>query len=373
MLLLLLVTLFRALVRRFDGGLPAAPARQSGCGKRVNLALQGGGAHGAFTWGVLDQLLSDGRIEIEGISGTSAGAVNAVMLADGLVRGGPDEARKRLADFWRAVSVDGHLPDLQRAVVERLFPFVPREGLWFGALSRVLSPYDLNPLNINPLKELIERFADFEAIRRDPRLALFVSATNVRTGELKVFTRAEITPEAVMASAALPFLFRAVEIDGVPYWDGGYSGNPALIPFLRATATEDVLIVQINPRERREVPTRAAEIMSRANEISFNAALLSELRGVEFVNRLIDEGRLRRGTRPGEFRRLRLHRIVMEDIDEGFGARGTLKTDYEHFETLRKLGQRAARRFLDAHFDDIGRRGTIDLVDEAAAAAEPVE
>jgi len=339
-------------------------------GKPVNLALQGGGAHGAFTWGVIDQLLDDGRIEIEGVSGTSAGALNAVMLADGLARGGPEEARQRLADFWRAVSVDGHLPDLQRGVAERLFRYVPRGGLWLGAMSRLLSPYELNPLNINPLKELIERFADFEAIRRDHRLALFVSATNVRTGELKVFTRAEITPEAVMASAALPFLFRAVEIDGVPYWDGGYSGNPALIPFLRATATEDVLIVQINPRERREVPTRASEIMSRANEISFNAALLSELRGVEFVNRLIDEGRLRRGTRPGEFRRLRLHRIVMEDIDEGFGARGTLKTDYEHFETLRKLGQRAARRFLDAHFDDIGRRGTIDLPEEAAEAAE---
>ena len=348
-----------------------APWRaRKGRGKPVNLALQGGGAHGAFTWGVIDQLLDDGRIEIEGVSGTSAGALNAVMLADGLARGGPEEARQRLADFWRAVSVDGHLPDLQRGVAERLFRYVPRGGLWLGAMSRLLSPYELNPLNINPLKELIERFADFEAIRRDHRLALFVSATNVRTGELKVFTRAELTPEAVMASAALPFLFRAVEIDGVPYWDGGYSGNPALIPFLRATATEDVLIVQINPRERREVPTRASEIMSRANEISFNAALLSELRGVEFVNRLIDEGRLRRGTRPGEFRRLRLHRIVMEDIDEGFGARGTLKTDYEHFETLRKLGQRAARRFLDAHFDDIGRRGTIDLPEEAAEAAE---
>jgi len=338
--------------------------------KPINLALQGGGAHGAFTWGVLDQLLDDGRIGIEGISGASAGAVNAVMLADGLTRGGPDEARQRLADFWRAVSVDGHLGSLQRGVVERLFPFVPGDGLWFTAMSRMLSPYDLNPLNINPLKELIERFVDFEAIRRDRGLELFISATNVQTGELRVFTRAEITAEVVMASAALPLLFRAVEIDGVPYWDGGYSGNPALIPFLRATATEDVLIVQINPRERREVPTRASEIMSRANEISFNAALLSELRGVEFVNRLIDEGRLRRGTRPGEFRRLRLHRIVMEDIDEGFGARGTLKTDYEHFETLRKLGQRAARRFLDAHFDDIGRRGTIDLPEEAAEAAE---
>jgi NTE family protein len=345
---------------------PPGRARK-GSAKPVNLALQGGGAHGAFTWGVLDQLLDDGRLEIEGISGASAGAVNAVMLADGLTRGGPDEARQRLADFWRAVSVDGHLGDLQRGVVERLFPFVPREGLWFGAVSHMLSPYDLNPLNINPLKELVERFVDFEAIRKDPSLELFISATNVETGELRVFTRAEVSAEVVMASAALPLLFRAVEIDGVAYWDGGYSGNPVIVPFLGATATEDVLIVQINPRERREVPTRTREIVSRVNEIGFNASLLSDLRGVAFVNRLIDEGRLPRGTRPGEFRRLRLHRIVMEDLGEPLSTRGTLKTDYEYFETLRKLGQRATRRFLDAHFSDIGRRSTIDF----AAQAEP--
>jgi NTE family protein len=352
---------------------PRSPRRRrplgrggEGSAKPVNLALQGGGAHGAFTWGVLDQLLDDGRLEIEGISGASAGAVNAVMLADGLT-GGPDEARQRLADFWRAVSVDGHLGGLQRGVVERLFPFVPREGPWFGAVSRMLSPYDLNPLNINPLKELVERFVDFDAIRGDPRLELFISATNVQTGEQRVFTRTEVSAEVVMASAALPLLFRAVEIDGVPYWDGGYSGNPVIVPFLCATATEDVLIVQINPRERREVPTRTREIVSRINEISFNASLLSDLRGVAFVNRLIDEGRLPRGTRPGEFRRLRLHRIVMEDLGERFSARDTLKTDYGHFETLRKLGQRATRRFLDAHFNDIGRRSTIDF----AARAEP--
>jgi NTE family protein len=347
---------------------PLAPGQgRRGSGKPINLALQGGGADGAFTWGVLDQLLEDGRIDIEGMSGASAGAVNAVMLADGLTRGGPEEARQRLADFWRAVSVDGHLGDLQRDVVERLFPFVPREGLWFGAMARKLSPSDLNPLNINPLKELIERFVDFEAIRRDHSLELFISATNVHTGELRVFTRPEITPEVVMASAALPLLFRPVEIDGVPYWDGGYSGNPVVVPFLRATATEDVLIVQIIPRERRKVPTRTREIVNRVNEIGFNASLLSELRGVAFVNRLIDEGRLPRGLRRGEFRRLRLHRIVMEDLDEPVSARSTLKTDYEYLETLRKLGQRATRRFLDAHFNDIGRRSTIDY----PAQAEP--
>jgi NTE family protein len=317
---------------------------------------------------VLDAVLADGRLRIDGISGTSAGAVNAVVVADGLHRGGPGEARTRLAEFWRALSVDGHLPDLQRRVVERLFAFIPGDGLWLDAISRQLSPYDLNPLNINPLKKLIERFVDFEAIRRNQDFELFISATNVHSGELRVFRRAEITPEVVMASACLPLLFRAVEIDGVAYWDGGYSGNPALTPFLRATSTEDVIIIQINPRERRKVPMRVREIRDRVTEISFNAALLSELRGIAFVNRLIDEGRLPRGVGRNQFRRLKLHRIGMEDVHESLGPGGTLKTQYEYFERLRKLGERATRRFLDLHFQHIGCRSTMDM----AAKRQPV-
>ena len=361
---ILLAVLLRVLARRRMSAASALPLRLPSRRKRINLALQGGGAHGAFTWGVLDQLLLDGRIEVDGISGTSAGAVNAIMLADGINRGGPEEARNRLADFWRAVSVDGHLPDLQRAVVERLFPFASREGLWLTAISRFLSPYDLNPLNINPLKELIERFVDFEAIRKQPGPDLFISATNVRNGEVRIFTRTEVTAEAIMASACLPLLFRAVEIEGESYWDGGYSGNPALLPFLRATATEDVLIVQINPLERQGTPRRTRAILSRINEINFNASLLSELRAVAFVNRLIDEGRLPRGMKEGEFRRVKLHRFAMEELGEG-SAPDTLNTGYQSFETLHKLGQRATRRFLDAHFDDIGRRSTIEASAQA--------
>ncbi len=342
--------------------------------KRINLALQGGGAHGAFTWGVLDQLLEDGRIAVDGISGASAGAVNAVMLADGLARGGPEEARKRLADFWRAASVGGKLPEVQRHVVERLFSVIPLEDspmkAWLDAMGHLLSPYDLNPLNINPLKELIGRFVDFEAIRAATSRPLFISATNVQTGTLRVFTREEITAEAVMASACLPFLFRAVEIEGATYWDGGYTGNPVLCPFLSATETEDVLIVQIYPLQRHKVPTSKREIMSRVNEITFNASLISELRATEFVGRMVDEGRLPRGTGPGEYRRLRMHRVALHDIGDTFDAASRLKNDYEFFNMLHKLGQRAARRFLDAHFDDIGVRATIDL--EADAAMELV-
>jgi NTE family protein len=311
--------------------------------RRLNLALQGGGAHGAFTWGVLDQLLEDGRVVIGGVSGTSAGAVNAVMLADGLADG-PQAARKRLADFWRAASLGGSLPEMQRAVVERLFPLLPQRAKlpWFGDLARFLSPYDLNPLNINPLKDLIGRFVDFERIRSGDR-DLFITATNVLTGEPRVFARREITPEVVMASACLPLMFRAVEIEGVPYWDGGYSGNPVVLPFLEQGSCADVLIVQINPRERAKLPTTASEIMTRMNEITFNAPLIAELRALELSSA----------------RRTRLHRIVMDDVP--FDPRSRLNVDFEFFLSLRKRGQRAARRFLDAHFNDIGRRSTIDL------------
>jgi NTE family protein len=348
------------LARTFGGDKSGAPKGK----KRINLALQGGGAHGAFTWGVLDHLLKDGRLTIEGISGTSAGAVNAVMLADGLKRGGPEEARKRLADFWRAASLGGELPPLQRAVTDRLFSLLPGEGSptfdWLNAWSKYLSPYDLNPLNINPLKDLVERFVDFEGLRADAR-QIFIAATNVQTGRLHIFPHDKISAEAVMASACLPAVFRAVEIDGVPYWDGGYLGNPVLYPFFRSTDSEDVLVVQINPLVRKKVPTSTRDIVARVNEITFNSSLMGELRAIEFVNRLIEQGRLPHGTGPNEYRHIKVHRIVLEGLGERFSSATKARNDYESFELLRKLGQRSARRFLDAHFDDIGVRSSIDL------------
>ena len=206
--------------------------------KRINLALQGGGAHGAFTWGVLEQILSDDRLAVEGISGTSAGAINAVMLADGLMRGGPRRGEKALGRFLaRRPRAPAICLPLQREVLQRLLSFTPLEGTpvqaWLDAMSRYFSPYDVNPLNINPLKDLIERFVDFDKLRADSDLQLFISATNVQTGRVRIFSRDKITADAVMASACLPTLFRAVEIDGVPYWDGGYLGNPVIFPFFR--------------------------------------------------------------------------------------------------------------------------------------------
>ena len=349
---------------------PKQPPKPSDGKKKINLALQGGGAHGAFTWGVLDELLNDERIEIEGMSGTSAGAVNAVMVADGLARGGPEEARKRLSDFWRAASRDGDMSKLNRAISDRLFSLIPIAVTpfqpWFDAMSRMLSPYDLNPLNINPLKDLIVRFVDFDAVKNSG-IPLFIAATNVHTGRLRVFPREKINAEAVMASAALPFVFRAVQIDGEPYWDGGYTANPPIYPFFRTTETEDVVVVQINPVVRESEPHSSQEIMNRVNEITFNASLIAEYRAIDFVRRLIDEGALKRGMGPGEYRRINVHRIDLGFIGKKLTASSRLNTDFDFFEMLHRAGHRAGRRFLDQHFDDIGVRSTIDLREQMRA------
>ena len=333
--------------------------RPSSGAKRVNLALQGGGAHGAFTWGVLDYLLEDGRLTFSGVSGASAGAVNAVMLADGLARGGADEARKRLAEFWRAASLGGGLPAPQRAVLDRMLALFPVSGspvqIFVDAMTRMMSPYDFNPLNINPLKSLIERFVDFDAIRNCGDLELFISATNVHSGRMRVFRREDISADVVMASAALPHVFRAVEIDGEPYWDGGFTGNPPMLPLV-ASNSDDVLLIQIAPLRRDDTPTSARDILNRMNEISFSSSLAAELRALEFVGR--GTGR----NAPG----INIHRIHLDGFDKRLGS-SRLKTDYDFFALLHRAGRRAARRFIDRHFDDVGHRSTLDLVKETAA------
>jgi len=344
-----------------------APRPETGTVKRVNLALQGGGAHGAFTWGVLDQLLADERLEIAGLSGASAGALNAVMVADGLARGGRDEARRRLGEFWRATSAGGDLPAVQRAVADRLFSMMPFAATpmqnWLEAMSHYFSPYELNPLNINPLKDLIERFVDFDAVRAGA-VPVFIAATNVHTGRLRIFSGDALSADAVMASAALPFMFRAVEIDGVPYWDGGYMGNPAIFPFLHETDADDVLVVQINPVTRATTPRTSAEIVNRLNEITFNSALIAELRSMDFANQLIDNGRFPRGS-SHPYRKLHVHRIHLGGLGERLSAASKLKTDFDFLRLLYRAGRRAAHSFLEHHFDDIGERSTLDLAAES--------
>ena len=346
---------FGSLLKKKDAG----PIR-----KRVNLALQGGGAHGAFTWGVLDALLADERLEIEGISGTSAGAMNGAIVAGALIdnaKNPREHAREALHNFWRDVSVDGKLSTGQRVLADIvLAPW--RLGMaaaspFVDVTRRFASPYEFNPLDINPLRGVVESHVDCDVIRANKGPKLFVAATNVYTGRLRVFRNAEITPDVLMASAALPYLFRAVEIDGEPYWDGGFMGNPALYPFFTETETADIVLVQINPIERRELPNTSVEIMERINEITFNAPLLSELRAVEFVARLIDEGRLK-GT---HYKSIRMHRIDAEAQLADYGATSRLKADWRFFEELAVHGRKAGRAFIDAHFDDLGVKGTLDL------------
>jgi NTE family protein len=332
--------------------------------KRVNLALQGGGAHGAFTWGVLDALMQDDRLEVDGISGTSAGAMNAAVLACGIATGGREAARAGLAAFWKDVSFDGNLGHAQRTLVDMFLNAWSiggqSPGGWANIASQVLSPYDVNPLDINPLRDVVEKHINFKHLRGCHELQLFIAATNVRTGKVRVFRRPELTADMLMASAALPTVFKAVEVEGQPYWDGGYMGNPVLFPFFTETQTDDIVLVQINPVVRDAVPETSRDIMERMNEITFNASLLHELRAIDFVRRLIDQGRLE-GT---HYKRIRIHRIDATKELSSYGAESKLQADWDFFQELHALGLKAGKRFLKTKFDALGNEGTVDLQKE---------
>ena len=329
--------------------------------KRIDLALQGGGAHGAFTWGVLDRLLEDERIEIEGLSGTSAGAMNGVVIADALVRGDESTAREALHDFWAAVSRAGMASPVRRTPLDVWL------GSWsldhspgyiaFDLMSRLVSPYQFNPLNLNPLRDILAARVDFERVRRCPDLKLFVAATNVRSGKQRIFTREEMSVDAVMASSCLPFLFQAVEIDGEAYWDGGYMGNPALFPLMQHCQSRDIVIVQINPIYRRQLPTTAAAIMNRLNEITFNAALIKEVRMVAMLQNLSADV----GADIGCYRDTLFHRIDADGTLEGLSVSSKLNAEWAFLRRLRDLGREATAQWLAEHFDALGKRSTLDV------------
>lgn len=328
--------------------------------KRINLGLQGGGSHGAFSWGVLDRLLEDERIEIEALTGASAGAVNAVVLADGLATGSRAEARKTLRRFWEEVSEASKFSPMRRS------PLEAAKGGWnldtspgyifFDVLSRIASPYDLNPFNLNPLRDLLKKTVNFDRVRAS-MLKVFVSATNVETGRARVFHKEQITIDHVLASACLPFMFKAVEIEGIPYWDGGYMGNPPLWPVFDHSTSDDIMIVQINPIVRKGVPKSAREILNRMNEITFNASLLRELRSVDFVTRLMDAGHLQ-GT---GYRRVLLHMVGDETALSALGASSKMNTEAPFLELLFQKGRRATETWLATHFSDVGERSTVNI------------
>jgi NTE family protein len=325
----------------------------------IDLALQGGGAHGAFTWGVLDRLLEDRRLRIEGISGTSAGAMNAAVLAHGHAKGGPQGARAALEDFWRRVSRAALLSPFQRTPLDII------QGRWtldnspvFLALdlaARVFSPYDLNPRGANPMREILTECVDFARLEQSP-IRLFVTATNVRSGRGRVFRNAELTPEALLASACLPTLFQAIEIDGEPYWDGGYVGNPTITPLVRECASSDTILVQVNPIERPGTPRSAREILDRLNEVSFNSPLMKELRLIAVLRQVADTGDCEGARWAG----MRIHRIASNLMTE-LGSSSKLNAEWEFFCMLRDEGRRCAQAFLNDHNADLGRRSTLDL------------
>ena len=336
---------------------------------RLNLALQGGGSHGALTWGVLDALLEDGQWQIEGVSGNSAGAMNAVALAHGFAQAAqqhkdPEDAhlagcalaRESLTRLWEGVGALGSLT--WGTPLSAANPLVGMMSQWF-------SPYQTNPLGINPLRKLLEREVDFSLLCSartgvvGPKV--FVCATNVRTGRGEIFFGPRLSADAVMASACLPMLFKAVEIEGEAYWDGGYSGNPALHPLIYQTDTSDILLVQINPVEHLDVPSSASEIMERMNEVTFNASLLAELRAIEFVRRLLAEGKLD----PRRYKNVRMHRIDGGTPLQGQGFASKSRADAAFLHKLFDLGREAGQQWLLAHRADVGVRATLDLAQHA--------
>ena len=329
--------------------------------KSINLALQGGGSHGAFTWGVLDRMFQEDRLWIEGISGTSAGAMNAVVATQGMHDNGATGAREELEKFWRAVSVAGQGSPIKRTPLDVLF------GTWSldnspgyvmaDAVSRMASPYDLNPLGINPLRDLVERFIDFDKVNGCADMGLYISATNVETGRARVFHREEVTLDVVMASACLPNMFKAVEIDGVPYWDGGYMGNPVLFPFINHSPSSDIVIIQINPLLRPGTPRNARDIQNRVNEITFNASLLRDLRTIDLIHRLIENGALTNN----EYRTMNMHLIDGCEDMLALDASSKLNSEWAFLLHLRDLGREHADRWLGTNFDKIEVESTLDL------------
>jgi NTE family protein len=340
--------------------------------RTINLALQGGGAHGAFTWGVLDTLLADGRVALNGISGTSAGAMNAVALAHGfaLCIGKPkadpmEAARQSLADFWHGVVDMGALGEAQRAPFDLLFGQAQSVGspaaLWAKAMegfwSNTLSPYQANPFDINPLRDFLVRQVDFERLAQLDTPKVFVVATRVSSGKAEVFSGKRLTVDAVMASACLPMLFKAVKIEGDHYWDGGYSGNPAIHPLLYNCSERDIVLVQINPIQRKELPTTSTQIMDRINEVTFNAGLIAEMRAIDFVKRLLAEGKLD----PAHYKDVLLHRIDGGEQLAAFSGESKRSTKAQLIETLRDLGTSCAQEWLAKHFADLGVRASVNI------------
>lgn len=343
---------------------PSIKTSTTGQRKKVSLALQGGGAHGAFAWGVMDKILEDGRLEIEGLSGTSAGSMNAAVAAYGLIKG-PEGAREALHQFWHSISKAGErYSPLQQTPWEKFFHGWKIEhsmaNQMFKFMSHQLSPYQINPQNFNPLKDVLEACVDFEELEKHSKTKLFITATNVRTGKARVFDAPEVTAQVCLASACLPYLFQAVEIEGEHYWDGGFMGNPVLYPLFYHTESRDVVIVHINPIERPGPPTAIEDIFNRINEISFNTSLIKELRAVAFVQKMMDEGWIKDEYRD-RMKYVLMHSIRADNAMSDLSVTTKFAWQWEFLTMLRDRGRTYAQQWLNENYEHIGVRSSVNI------------
>jgi NTE family protein len=331
--------------------------------KSINFALQGGGAHGAFGWGVMDKFIEDGRIEIEGLCGTSAGSMNAVVYAYGKLKGN-DGARQALHDFWKAISDFGQRIKMPRMPWDAGGHIESTMNGMAKLMMGQFSPYQFNPMNYNPLRDVLEKQVDFEELSNNQHVTkLFVCATNVRTGKVKIFHTPEITSDVVLASACLPEVFQAVEINGEHYWDGGYMGNPVLYPLFYYTESRDVVILHINPIKRPGLPKDAVDIANRVNEITFNSSLIKELRAVYFVQKLLDDGWIKDEFRD-KFKYVLIHSLRADTALSDQNAASKMNTDWKFLTMLRDRGRALAGEWLESNFEHLNVRSTVDLKTE---------
>jgi NTE family protein len=349
------------------------PRKGSGGKLTMNIALQGGGAHGAFTWGVLDRILDEEDVEIGSISGTSAGAMNAAVLIDGYNVGGRKLAKEKLKEFWFEISKAGEAFAAFSATSPAADAIAQMPGFeWMTAfnpmdlMTRVLSPYEFNPLNLNPIRDVLEKVLDVKNLYHDQGMELFVTATNVETGEARVFKDGDITIDVLLASACLPFTFQAVELDGVPYWDGGYMGNPSIWPLIYKSDCQDVMLVQINPIKRAGTPKHALDIINRVNEISFNSSLIAEMRAIHFVGKLIESGRLN----SSEYAAMRMHRVMPPPDMREMTAASKMNASWDFFELLFNVGRQQMDDWFKHNKKYIGKRGTLDIEEHFLAKTE---
>ena len=332
--------------------------------KKIDLALQGGGAHGAYTWGILDKFLEEDVFEIVGVSATSAGSMNAVVLAQGLMEGGSERARELLHQFWKEMSECGDRFGLteQTPMDFLLQPFlkVPLSFYYFNAITNMLSPYQFNPFNYHPVKDVLEKMIDIERLKKESTVQLFICATNVKTGKIRIFNEEELSINAILASACLPKLFQAVEVDNEFYWDGGYLGNPAIFPLIYNTDARDIIICHVVPIVRQHIPTNVIEIDTRLREVSFNSSLMREMRAIGFVTKLIDENWIKDEYK-AKLKRLFIHCLRADHDLLEFPAASVYVPDWKFLTELRDLGRKAAENWLAENYDSIGKKTTIDF------------